>query len=560
MGAPTRPPCALTTLRSQDRTGRSAHPTSIQRSPIMLRGVFALLFRSLRTDSRSVRIHLLWFFLLAVIYIALWSAQETSRWFGAPGQIFFRYVVYLNAAFVTLLGVGFFSSAITEEKEEDTLGLMTMAGISPLGILMGKSTSRMFQVMVLLAIQYPFTLLAVTLGGLVPSQIASAYMSLFAYTILLANVGLLCSVLCRRSRDSAGLTTLWLVGYGIVPALAFGGFQYLIYTKGWTIANFDQNLILTPLKWLSESTFLTELYVATESGHEFTWSPQIVSNAVGGLCCFLLSWFLFRFVVKDPAPEASSRGWVARRTSRRWRLFSAGRAWDMSLVWKDFHFIGGGWAGVTIRCLLYLGLYVMCYFANRPSTWGQTPYSGWTLRWEDVTWGFLFFSYPLLASDIALCASRLFQEEIKGQTLSSLLMLPRSIPDLAYSKVLGCGLGLLPGVMANLFAVFCLPGGMKLVGEALREPGWWYWMMNLVLLIHLTVVLSLHLRWGALAMAFGLTAGTMFFTGLMISIMSIGGGGNIYEETFGGLAVMIGFACIACHAIVLVRLPKLGER
>ena len=78
MGAPTRPPCALTTLRSQDRTGRSAHPTSIQRSPIMLRGVFALLFRSLRTDSRSVRIHLLWFFLLAVIYIALWSAQETS--------------------------------------------------------------------------------------------------------------------------------------------------------------------------------------------------------------------------------------------------------------------------------------------------------------------------------------------------------------------------------------------------------------------------------------------------------------------------------------------------
>ncbi len=526
----------------------------------MLRGVFALLFRSLRTDSRSVRIHLLWFCLLAVIYIALWSAQEMSSLFGAPGQIFFRYVVYLNAAFVTLLGVGFFSSAITEEKEEDTLGLMTMAGISPLGILMGKSTSRMFQVMLLLAIQYPFTLLAVTLGGLVPSQIASAYVSLFAYTILLANVGLLCSVLCRRSRDSAGLTTLWLVGYGFAPALAYGGYQYLIFTKGWTFSNFDQNLILTPLKWLSESTFVSELYVATESGHEFTWSPQIVSNAVGGLCCFLLSWFLFRFVVRDPAPEASSRGFVARRTSRAWRWFSAGRAWDMSLVWKDFHFIGGGWAGVTIRGLLYLGLYVMCYFANRPSTWGQTPYSGWTLRWEDVTFGFLLFSHPLLAIDIALCASRLFQEEIKGQTLSSLLMLPRSIPDVAYSKVLGCGLGLLPGVLANLGGVLFLPGGTKLVGEALNEPGIWWWLMNLVLLIHLTVVLSLHLRWGALALAFGLTTGLMFLSGILISVMSIGGGRYAGEETLGGLAVMIGFVCVACHAVVLVRLPKLGER
>ena len=528
----------------------------------MLRGVFALLFRSLRTDSRSVRIHLLWFCLLAVIYIALWSAQEMSSLFGAPGQIFFRYVVYLNAAFVTLLGVGFFSSAITEEKEEDTLGLMTMAGISPLGILMGKSTSRMFQVMLLLAIQYPFTLLAVTLGGLVPSQIASAYVSLFAYTILLANVGLLNSVLCRRSRDAAGLTTLWLVGYGFAPALAYAGYQYLIFTKGWAVANSDQNLILTPLKWLSESTFLTELFVATESGHTFAWSPQIVTNAVGGLCCFLLSWFLFRFVVRDPAPEASSRGFVARRTSRAWRWFSAGRAWNMSLVWKDFHFIGGGWAGVTIRGLLYFGLYVMCYFANRPSTWGQTPYTGWTLRWEDVTWGFLFFSHPLLAIDIALCASRLFQEEIKGQTLSSLLMLPRSIPDLAYSKVLGCGLGLLPGVLANLGGVLFLPGGPKLLGEALREPGFWWWLMNLVLLIHLTVVLSLHLRWGALAMAFGLTTGLMFLSGILISMMAIGMGmrGRQPDDMFGMLAVMIGFVCVACHAVVLVRLPKLGER
>ena len=131
----------------------------------MLRGIFALFFRSLRGDSRSVWVHLAWLFLLLVIYIALWFAQVQADYLGAPGRNFFRYVIYLNAIFVTLLGVSYFSSAISEEKEEDTLGLMTMAGISPLGILLGKSTTRLFQVFLLLALQYPFTLLAITLGG-----------------------------------------------------------------------------------------------------------------------------------------------------------------------------------------------------------------------------------------------------------------------------------------------------------------------------------------------------------------------------------------------------------
>ncbi len=521
----------------------------------MWRGIFALLFRSLRTDSRAVRVHLLWFLLLGVIYLALCWAQQTAIFFGAPGRSFFRIVVFVNAAFVTLLGVGFFSSAITEEKEEDTLGLMTMAGISPLGILLGKSTSRLFQVLLLLAIQYPFTLLAVTLGGLMPSQITSAYLSLFSYTILLANVGLLCSVFCRRSRDAAGLTTLWLVGYGLVPLFATIGYWYLLQTKGWVATNPDQNLILAPLKWLGESTFFTELYAATETGYQFRWSPQIVGNAAGGLVCFLLSWWLFGFVAMDPAQETSSRGMVARRTSRRLRLFSAGRAWDPSLIWKDFHFIGGGWAGVVIRCLLYSGLYGLCIAANDPAAWGGTN----SVRWEDVTWGFLFFSHPLLAIDIALCASRIFQEEIKGMTLSSLLMLPRSIPDLAYSKAFGCSLVLLPGVFANLFALLVLPGGMRVVGELFDEPGFWWWIMNLFLLIHLTVVLSLQLRWGAMALSFGLTAGSMFVTVLAIETMAFAGGGN-EEGLLGGVAVLIGIACLGCHAIVLLRLPKLGEK
>ena len=139
----------------------------------MLRGIFALFFRSLRGDTRSVWVHVSWMFLLLVIYALMWFAQWTEKFVGAPGLMFFRTVLITNAVFMTMLGISYFSSAISEEKEEDTLGLMTMAGISPLGILLGKSTTRLFQAALLLAVHDPLSAMADTDVGLLEQVLAS---------------------------------------------------------------------------------------------------------------------------------------------------------------------------------------------------------------------------------------------------------------------------------------------------------------------------------------------------------------------------------------------------
>lgn len=518
------------------------------------RGILALFFRSLRTESRSLRIHLLWFVLMIVIYFTLWIVHETTTSFGAPGLYFFRCVMFLNAIFITLLGISFFSTVISEEKEEDTLGLMTMAGISPLGILLGKSTSRLFQVSLLLAIQYPFTLLAVTMGGLMPVQIASAYTALLSYTILLANVGLLCSVACRTNRNASGLTTFWLLGYLAVPAFAYSGMMYLRLEQEWTGKDPIEFGILTALSWISKSTFITELIETTETGHQFRWSPQNVGNALGGVICFFLSLLLFGFVAKEPSLETSSRGLVARRTSKRLSMFSAGRTWGAALVWKDFFFTAGGWAGLVIRFLLYGGLYGLCYAANRP--WYMNP--GGMIRFEDVTYGFQAFAHPLLAIDVALCASRVFHDEIRGQTLSSLLMLPESIPALVYSKIFGCAIATLPGFLAIAMSLV-LPGGTAFF-ELFTEPVFWWWLMNLVLLVHLTALYSLYLRSGAFVLALGTMIGTMIMTGFFLTLMAIGGGSDGTQFLLGLAAVGLGVLCFGCHAIILIRMPALGER
>jgi len=526
----------------------------------MWRGIFALFFRSLRGDARSVWISLTWMFLLLVIYASMASAQIQSIYRGAPGLLFFNYVIYTNAVIISLLGISYFSSVITEEKEEDTLGLMTMAGISPIGILLGKSTTRLFQVLLLLAVQYPFTLLAITLGGLVPNQIYAAYLAEFAFTVMLANMGLFCSVICKRNRDSAAMTTLLMITYVFAPLFALGGYEFLRQGPG----NIDPRWIvlapylMPPLEWLSRTSIFGELYKITETGDPLAMTPQLISNTLCGIGLFFLSWLLFGLISQEPASESTTRALIPRRTGRLW-LFSAGRAWNSALAWKDFHFIPGGWFGFLMRCGLYTGLYWLSYAACYP--W-YDPTGSTMVRWHDVTWGFQFFVVPLVTVDCALVAARLFHEEIRYQTLSALLMLPRSVPNLVYTKLAGCVFALLPGMVALVVAFTALSESKSALVEMIDEPAAWWFVANLFLIVHLSALFSLYLRWGAFAMALAVTIGGMTASMVLIETMMFTVGfARMNHDTILGLMILpIILVCVACHLVALLRVPALGEK
>ena len=186
----------------------------------MFTGVLALLERSLRVDARGWATHLARLGLMGAIYLAVVQVQATAFVFGAPGLRFFESIVYLNLTFMTLLGLGYFSTAITEEKEEETLGLMQMAGINPLGILLGKLGGRLLQALLLIVVQYPFTLLSITLGGVADAQVRAAYVGLSAYLLWLAGWGVLCSTVSRNSRAATRLMVVGLIAYWLLPYFA----------------------------------------------------------------------------------------------------------------------------------------------------------------------------------------------------------------------------------------------------------------------------------------------------------------------------------------------------
>ena len=71
----------------------------------------------------------------------------------------------MNFLIICFAAISYFSAAITEEKEEGTLGMLQLTKLSPFSILLGKSTSKMIGGLLVLLVQVPFAMFAITLGG-----------------------------------------------------------------------------------------------------------------------------------------------------------------------------------------------------------------------------------------------------------------------------------------------------------------------------------------------------------------------------------------------------------
>ena len=529
----------------------------------MYYGLLALLTRSLRQDARQTRNHVFRLSFVAFIYLALLAATVTSGLFGAPGLRFFSQIAWLNLFFISCAGIGFFSSAITEEKEEETIGLLQMAGLNPVGILLGKSTSRLIQAAMLLVVQFPFALLAVTLGGVTPHQIFAAYAALLAYMILLANVALVWSTVCQRGGTAAGMTTLIFALYFATPGLA-NLVKADLVSVGWSQSHGFTGLVLETLDWLGQSSIWDRLTATTQTGFKDPiFSHQVITNSFGGLACFLTAWLVFNPFTRSLTSQGVTRGLVMKSTSRI-RFLSPGRCWALPLVWKDFQFIGGGYSFAVVKLIGYSAVLALIVYLT--SIDGVTASS---IRWNDV--GEMYVSCMMGAVIIESCilAARVFHDEVRLLTLSSLLMLPRSIPYLAYSKALGCLIGLLPSLLCLALGALLLPGvESKRALEFLIEPYLWGVVLSVVIFLHLVALLSLFVKWGALPLAMALMAPIMTCCPvgqLLFFVVGQPGSGGL-RESYGILAatatvwILMGLVCFVFQMMIAARLQELGSK
>jgi len=520
----------------------------------MLHGVATLMARSLRLEARLLRTHLFRLVFVFFIYMMMLMAQAESLMKGAPGKDFFSSMLWLNAIFITAGAVSFFVSAITEEKEENTLGLLLMTGLNPLGILFGKSTARMLQAIFLLTVQFPFTLLAITLGGVLLNQVIAAYASLLAYTILLSNLSLFWSVISKRTGTAAAGTSLCLAAYSLLPLAAQPALP-AIATQPWA-GTFWGKLLTSVCEGVYEASVFQRIIRIQETGFDDPpFGFQVVSNVVAGLVFFLLAWALFGRFALHADTGGQSRSILTMPVGRV-RRFAPGRAWHNPLVWKDYHFIAGGRMGLIVKVVALIVLYpaLMVYF-----NWESSFSYGDPL--QNMMGAHLAIAAGLCGLEASVYASRIFHDEIRWQTMSALLTLPRSIEYVAYSKVAGCLLALVPTAVAVLIDTLFLPEGPHAIFTAIGHPAFWTGVLIVSIFLHLVVLLSLFVKWGALPLAIVMTIVLLNCTGCLFAF-SFALGQNDAAALVGSVILLVlwGVSTFVFQMMIHARLYELGSK
>jgi hypothetical protein len=473
-----------------------------------MRPLLALFVRALRQSTKAPSTYLLRGCIALTVLLLLWSAHESLSWAGAAGRRFFGMLIGANYFFVTMLGLGSFASAIAEEKEEGTLGLMRMANLSSVAILFGKSTSRLGIVFLLFMVQVPFAFLAVTLGGVSQSQILTAFILLGAFLFALANISLFFSVLLPRSSRAAVMTIGLGIGYSLACAVPFFFREWLIHKKGYSMTDPTVVTLQSVGEWLWSVHPAYHFGILSAGGFlSLEISRSVIVHICIGLAFFLFSILIFERCCGNEAAYAGEGGKGRRRL--RW-LGRPKRALTHAIAWKDFHFTMGGRLSVVARCALYVsGVIGLTWIFDELDDRKSVAYTAW------------FMGLAMCHIELAFLALLAWGPEAWGQHIGSLVMTPRGLRRINFEKLKAALLAILPSF--SLLVLAMAIGGSKFIDDVLIEPftqryrgpggmpiNFWYmiritqWLLEFGVLLALIVNLSLRLKWTALPAALGI--------------------------------------------------------
>lgn len=461
-------------------------------------GPLSLLSRAVRNDALSWKWHAVRFASAGFLLFLLIQAQVMTLGRGASGRTFFEFIAQLNFWLMTLIGLGFFPSVITEEKEEGTLPLLILSGMPGITILLAKAGGRLWSILLIFLAQLPFSLLALMLGGLTAGQVLAVWFSLGCYLTALAGMGLIWSVVCREGYRASRGMILCVVLLNWIAPIVEGVVAWLKELKIVGVTAMTPP-VAAALERFGRAISVQERIrstLASESGVRFLQEQSLVHLAIG-LTSFLIAAAVFRRATEYAhEPIVRPLGLARARSHRPTR-----RPWGDPLAWKEFQFLTSGILGFAVQSLalaVILGL---------------------IFRFDAVVYRYLRVTAPQFAitgltalslSELAYVANRTLAWEARAGTLSTLAMLPRPLVGILLSKLLGGLMGAIPPL-----AAIAVIGSVCDLGLLLPKAGTWDFLaLGAIVLafLHLITLYSLFHPWAAIPLALG----TMLLSGVLL--------------------------------------------
>lgn len=481
-----------------------------------MHGIFALLVRTLRQDCRRWQSGAARGAMLLFLTVVLLAMTATGSTVVAGGLTFVSWILWFSYAAITLAAFQWFASAITEEKEQRSLGLLRMTGVNGLAILAGKWLPRLLIVLLLICTQFPLALLGVTLGGVLPRQLLAGFVALLAYAVMMSAVGILASTVSQTTQR-AGLFVGWFwLALTILPSLAARALTGSAVKLGWITDGTADGCyrFFGSVKELSLWHRLDAILSIMPD--ESLWDTQVWGNLMIGLAAFGLAWVVFEFfavynleVVVKAAPKDRLFNRVFRQQKphdkrRRTRL-TVGRTWRSAMAWREFHFNAGGWVTVFTKFVIYGSVPVITYFlAVQLGMRRVNPQRFIGIAFMVIGGGAAF-------GEAAFYSGRVFGPEVYENTLPPIMLLPTSTARIAWSKISGYVLAMLPGVVC--FAAGCMiwPRSASEFFENFVGLGGVFAVTVLLTFLHVSVFLSIHTRAGVLFAFILLIAGLILY-------------------------------------------------
>ncbi|MEZ5943609.1 MAG: hypothetical protein R3C18_19620 [Planctomycetaceae bacterium] len=460
----------------------------------MWQKTFALAERSLRVDARVLGGHLLRFFIVVGILWFFAGIVADSSFSGgiAPGLRAFSVIAYTNAVLIGVMGIAYFGTTITEEKEERTLPLLMMADISPATLLNGKVLPRLATVTLVLSIQIPFTFLAVTLGGVLVTQLLHVYLALGVYMLAVAGLCTLCSVSARQSGNAIGAAGFLLLAYHVGTPVV-GLFARLAQTSSSPTVVFLAELTLK----VTYAVQSTDIYmriggILTTGAVPVIFSAQLFTHLSAAVLCWVLAVVLFEPLNRnlDSAPITN------RKPSRS--IASRGRVWKYAVIWKEYRLTGGGHVTAYIKFFAFGILAILTGAASCGFVWSQFDLASAAA----VMCGTVFF---FLSIELMLLLARTFSTELTEKTWPTLNTLPASSTGLAYRKLAGVFVSMWPSFfwLGVSFLLSDMPEGVWTSMDTRTALGISAFFVHYAFFFHLVLFLSVVIRtsWGAIILA-----------------------------------------------------------
>jgi hypothetical protein len=373
-------------------------------------------------------------------------------------------------------------------------------------------------------VQFPFTLLSITLGGVTLNQVNAVYVALFLHLLSVGTYSLLASVYCRNTGTACRVAFSALFLRWLIPWLA-GLFSTLPVTGGSQIES---------LEWVAAlnhgSVYALTNRALSTAFAEGPFPPAAAWWLGESMFLFVVAWLIFEpctqgDVLSDVQPSLWNR-WLARKQRSNHR-----RAWPAAISGKDFMLLAGGVRGSMLRFAAYMAIAVVFLTI--------VNIGGGTISPSEVGGTLLGFGFAFLALDIVQSAAKVFRVELQEQTWSALMMLPRTVNGIAWAKIGGCAIGWWPSLMILVLGSLLVPNAIKAMLDGIFDPDAFfpvaYFGMQLVLFVELTVLTSISLTWAAWPLAAPLSFFLVFLGNALTMtclVSSVAGSGNGLQVIF----------------------------